>query len=312
MWKVDEVEWIDIELTSFCNISCGGCFRVVSKYADKLLNKEFLSLETIKKRFKKQSFPNIKIINFCGSIDEPTTHKQFFEIIDFFKEWNCHINIATNGSTRTENWWSRLGNSLKETSHNVTWGIDGSDELSEVYRQGSNFSKVEKNYKAFNDAGGSSIWQFIVFEHNEHQHEIAKKKASDEGFKSFKTIYSHRTVGPVKAVKHQIEETPYIECKYLAQKRIFVNHSGNVIPCCNLNSETLEWTAGRENTTRYGDVLNEAGGKLAINLEYNALEDIIEGDVFEEIVDSWKDLSIPKCYQTCKKKKHDKFIKEER
>ena len=309
MWKAKQIEWIDIELTSFCNISCQGCFRVISKYADDINNKQVLSYDLIKKRFKKEDFPNIKIINFCGSVDEPTTHPEFFAILEYFKQWNCHINIATNGSTKTDQWWARVGDLLKDTSHAVTWGIDGADSTSELYRVGSNFLKVQKNFRAFIKAGGCAIWQFIVFEHNEHQHEDAKQLATAEGFSSFKTIYSHRKVGP-KAVENKIEETPYIDCKYLAQQRIFVNHMGNVIPCCHLNSETLEWAAGRNNLTSYGDMLNDEGGKLAINLEYNTLEEIVEGDVFNNIVDSWKDFSIPKCYQTCKKKKHDKFIKE--
>ena len=310
MWKANNVEWIDIELTSFCNIRCEGCFRVISKYSNKINNKEILSLEIIKKRFKKELFPKIKIINFCGSVDEPTTHPQFFEIIDFFKDWKCHINIATNGSTRTEQWWIKLANVLKDTSHNVTWGIDGSDKLSEVYRQGSNFNKVQKNYKAFIKAGGSAIWQFIVFEHNQHQHEKAKEIATKEGFSNFKTIYSHRKNIQSKHVKKKKEETIEIECKYLKQQRIFINHNGNVIPCCHLNSEMLEWNVGRDNITRFGEIVNKNMGTLATNLKYNDIDEIIEGDFFNDIVKSWPNREIPKCVSTCKKKKHDIFIKE--
>ena len=80
MWSSNTLEWIDIELTSFCNIKCKGWFRVQSSQADKILNKTYINLETIKEKFKKEMFPNIKILNFCGSVDEPTTHPQFFEI----------------------------------------------------------------------------------------------------------------------------------------------------------------------------------------------------------------------------------------
>ena len=153
MWNLNTIEWLDIELTSFCNIACKGCFREVSKYSDKILNKEYLSLDTIKERFKKEDFPAIKIINFCGSVDEPTSHPQFFKIIEYFADWNAHINIATNGSLRTAPWWAKLAGILPE-SHQVTWGIDGTDETSEVYRVGSKFVKVEQNYKAFIGAGG--------------------------------------------------------------------------------------------------------------------------------------------------------------
>ena len=168
MWTTDTLEWIDIELTSFCNIKCKGCFRVQSDYADQILNKTYLDINTIRDKFQKEMFPNIKIINFCGSVDEPCSHPQFFEIIKHFADWNCHINIATNGSLRSEKWWTELAGILP-SSHKVVWGIDGSDELSEVYREGSNFKKVEQNYRAFIAAGGRANWQFISFEHNEHQ-----------------------------------------------------------------------------------------------------------------------------------------------
>ena len=41
MWSGDTVEWLDIELTSFCNIDCPGCFRQVKrKVVDDILNKD--------------------------------------------------------------------------------------------------------------------------------------------------------------------------------------------------------------------------------------------------------------------------------
>ena len=40
MWDMDTIEWLDIELTSFCNIECKGCFRVISKHSGEILNRE--------------------------------------------------------------------------------------------------------------------------------------------------------------------------------------------------------------------------------------------------------------------------------
>ena len=53
MWTTDTLEWIDIELTSFCNIRCKGCFRVISNHADKILNKTYLDLDIKRKVLKK-------------------------------------------------------------------------------------------------------------------------------------------------------------------------------------------------------------------------------------------------------------------
>ncbi len=311
MWSTETLEWIDIELTSFCNIRCKGCFRVMSKEADKILNKTYLDLEVIKEKFKKEMFPNIKIINFCGSVDEPTTHPQFFEIIKHFATWGCHINVATNGSLRTSTWWKTLAEIMPE-SHVVTWGIDGSDETSELYREGSNFKKVQQNFRAFIAAGGRAHWQFIVFEHNEHQLEIAKKMAVNEGFKEFKTIISHRKdTGGVKHKKLEVEESPTISCKYGNQKRIFVNHMGNVIPCCHLNSKMLEFAVNDKQKDRFEEILVENNYLNDINLKNVNLDQAIYGKVWTDIKKSWNSNNrIPKCESVCKQNRRDKFIKE--
>ena len=310
-WSSETLEWIDIELTSFCNIKCKGCFRVISKEADKILNKSYIDIDVIRKRFQKEMFPSIKIINFCGSVDEPCSHPQFFEIIKHFADWDCHINIATNGSLRTVKWWTELA-SILPRSHKVVWGIDGSDELSEEYREGSSFKKVQQNYRAFIAAGGRANWQFISFEHNEHQLETARQIAKDEGFSEFKTIISHRKdSGGVKHKKVKAQESPCISCKYSNQKRIFVNHMGNVIPCCHLNSKMLEFAVNPKPKDRFEEILVEEDYMNDINLANVSLDEAMNGKVWTEIQNSWtSDDRISKCVSTCKENNRDKFIKE--
>lgn len=313
MWSSETLEWIDIELTSFCNIRCKGCFRVLSKESDKILNKEYIDINVIKEKFQKEMFPNIKIINFCGSVDEPCTHPDFFEIVKHFSDWNCHINIATNGSLRTESWWADLAKILPK-SHRVTWGIDGVDEISEIYREGSRFEKVQKNYRSFISAGGQANWQFIVFEHNEHQLEEAKEKAKAEGFKDFKTIISHRK--DTNEIKHKKLESnndtqPCISCKYANQKRIFVNHMGNVIPCCHLNAKMLEYSVTNTIKDKFEKVLETSNYVNDINLKNVTIDQAITGEVFNKIIDSWNDdEKITRCVQVCQLKDRDQFIKE--
>ena len=190
MWHKDTVEWIDIELTSFCNIECPGCLR--QEMRDKvgpLLNKSYITLEDLKKWIPSGYLPNLKNINFCGSVDEPTTHPEFIDIVDYFLDFT-DINVATNGSTRTIKFWKELGNRRISTF----FGVDGIDQKSlEQYRIGSNFKKVQRNWRAFIKAGGNATWQFIVFEHNEHLLKQAEQMSKDEGFNRFRTIWSHRS-----------------------------------------------------------------------------------------------------------------------
>lgn len=98
-----------------------------------------------------------------------------------------------------------------------------------------------------------------------------------------------------------------IDCKYKKQKRIFINHRGNVIPCCHLNSEMMEWSAGKPTGSRFVDVLNDNGGELSINLDYNEIDEAMEGEVWDAIIESWNDVPLEKCYQTCKLKDQDIF-----
>ena len=189
MWNKNTIEWIDIELTSFCNIKCPGCLR--QEMYDKvgpLLNKSYIKFKDLKKWIPKGYLPILKIINFCGSVDEPTTHPEFIDIVDYFSGF-ANINVATNGSTRTVKFWEELGG----RKISVFFGIDGIDQESlEKYRVGSSFKKVQENWRAFIKAGGNATWQFIIFDHNEHLIEHAENMSKVEGFKRFRKIYSHR------------------------------------------------------------------------------------------------------------------------
>ena len=197
MWNNKTIEWLDIELTSFCNIDCPGCFRQIKrKVVNHILDTEMLSFEKLRKWITPKEFPKLKLVNFCGSIDEPTLHPELLDIVKYFNEHSVSINISSNGSTKTEKFWHDLG----KEKVSVFFGVDGIDQKSlEKYRVGANFKKLQKNWRAFINAGGKATWQFIVFEHNEYLLEDAKKIADEEGFDNFRAVsYTHLTL-PTKA-----------------------------------------------------------------------------------------------------------------
>jgi len=190
MWHKNNIEWIDIELTNFCNIKCPGCLRQeMNDKISNILNTSYIKLSDLQKWIPPTYLPNLKLVNFCGSVDEPTTHPQFLDIVDYFLDFT-NINIATNGSTKTIKFWKELG----RRGVSVFFGLDGIDQESlEKYRVGSSFKKIQENWRVFIKAGGRATWQFIVFEHNKHLIDQAKRISKDEGFVKFRTIYSHRT-----------------------------------------------------------------------------------------------------------------------
>ena len=305
MWSGETVEWIDIELTSFCNIDCRGCFRQVKREkVNDILDKDMLTLKQIKKWINRKTFPNCKLINFCGSIDEPTLHPEIIEILNHFDGVN--INISSNGSTKTKKFWTMLG----EKKISVFFGIDGIDQKSlEKYRIGSNFKKVQENFRAFINAGGKATWQFIVFEHNEHLIKDAKRMAKEEGFSDFRLIYSHRNENQEsKKIKRNEEQN--IICKYGEQKRIFISHTGVLLPCCFLNSEFLQSYATNEHYTDFQHLFKNTGDVLFNSLKYNEANEIIDGELFSSVVNSWSNKPISRCWTTCKQAKQDVFLGE--
>ena len=69
MWSKDTIEWIDIELTSFCNIECPGCLRqVMNDKVGHILNKSYTKLEDLKLWIPKGYLPNLKKISFKSDI----------------------------------------------------------------------------------------------------------------------------------------------------------------------------------------------------------------------------------------------------
>ena len=63
-----------------------------------------------------------------------------------------------------------------------------------LYRQNVNWDNVERNMRAFIDAGGRARWDFIIFGHNEHQVEEAEALAESWGVERFQKKKSARFI----------------------------------------------------------------------------------------------------------------------
>jgi len=129
----------------------------------------------------------------CGNYGDPIVAKDTLEVLRYFRQTNKDIRLSmnTNGSARTEEWWAELAEILKPNGH-VIFSIDGLEDTNHRYRRNTNWDKIISNVKAFIDAGGKARWEYIVFEHNEHQIESARKYASTLGFENFQVKKTSR------------------------------------------------------------------------------------------------------------------------
>lgn len=89
--------------------------------------------------------------------------------------------MNTNGGARSKHWWAEIA----KTVNYVIFSIDGLKDTNHIYRQNVNWDILMDSVVSFISNGGIAIWDFIVFKHNQHQIEEAKKLSEKLGFKKF-------------------------------------------------------------------------------------------------------------------------------
>jgi MoaA/NifB/PqqE/SkfB family radical SAM enzyme len=196
LYNYSEVRQVHLEVTDLCNASCPMCPRNISGGEDNpLLSKSQLSLNDIKIIFKQEFIRQLDSIFMCGNYGDAITAKDTKEIFSYFYQSNSKIKLSlhTNGGARTPEWWSELPIAMGK-NHDVIFGIDGLEDTNHIYRQGVNWNKLIANVQEFIKYGGNASWEFLVFEHNEHQVEEAEKLSKKIGFKRFRVKKSSRFI----------------------------------------------------------------------------------------------------------------------
>ena len=134
---------------------------------------------------------NLERLSMCGNYGDPILNPDLKSLIDYCRSINpdCSTIIHTNGGARSERWWRSLAEYpwLK-----VRFGIDGLEDTNHLYRRRVRWDLLERNYRAFIDAGGVAEWKMIVFGHNQHQVEECRQRAIDEGFSNFSYVVTNR------------------------------------------------------------------------------------------------------------------------
>jgi len=247
--NINDITSLELELTSRCNAACPLCPRTNLDFSSILDHKREITIENLKQWLPKEILINVKELILKGTFSDPLISRHIVEIIEWFNS-NTNveqINIYTNGSLRNKNFWQWLAKTLPVKS-TVTFAIDGLEDTHSIYRVNTDYNKIIENAKIFIENGVTARWQFIIFKHNEHQVEDAKKLAKELGFKKFITFYNDR-VGESEFVlqnnsddgltrdterKNIIESISkkIVKCTSLSNKRIYINWDGEVFPCC--------------------------------------------------------------------------------
>lgn len=257
--NLDEIEEIQIDHTSRCNLACPQCARTdPTGGRNSNLDLVDLSVEQYKLIFTPFIGKQIRIFH-CGNYGDALASPTFDETFNWCLDNGFTTNtIVTNGSLRNTEWWANFG----KLGAKVVFSVDGLEDTNNIYRVNSNFAKIISNIEAFCNAGGRARWDFILFNHNKHQVEDAKALATRLGVEEFNVkittrfakeskyttkIGSKTTViddnnNTTKKVFDTIikdfgdfkkyADTTVISCKYKKSKTIFIDFDTRVWPCC--------------------------------------------------------------------------------
>jgi len=187
MYRYEDVKVVHLEVTQRCQAACPMCDRNMNGGADNphITNAE-LSLEDCKRIFKPEFIQQLKTMFMCGNLGDPIVARDTLEIFKYFREHNPNmwLSMNTNAGAKDETWWRELAKVFGRMGA-VIFSVDGLSDTNHLYRQNVVWDNVERNMRAFIDAGGRARWDYIIFAHNEHQVEEAEALANSWGCEKF-------------------------------------------------------------------------------------------------------------------------------
>lgn len=336
---VDAPKKIQFELSSMCNALCLGCVRTDNDNFNRskplVPKKQLVSVETIVKLLSSQPMATVHTLEFCGTIDEPLMHPDFFEILEqaFIINPDYKIIIHTNASVRSAADWAKLATILAKfkSPHKVSFSIDGIGETHEFYRQQTSYEKILENAQAFINAGGTAVWQFLIFPWNKHQVDEASKLSEQMKFSGFITRIDRSIVSGVgseevinRKVKNRIATVDWftdtvddliatyaevdkvnIFCETKKESQYFVSYDSRLWPCCFIPNGFFQTAPVKTEFLKkrlydnYGEDFND--------MTVHSIEKIVQSKFFSnDLVESWDNPvgigpcgKITRCAETC-------------
>ena len=194
----------NIETSTRCTLRCPQCARA-ALYADKSTRK----YKDIRNRIDSGSDLSLKSaelllqffkqgIMLCGSISDPVVWPNFIDFLKLKKEKYADrkLRIYTAASQKNIEWYKTA---FELSDDSITWifGLDGLPGTSEKYRIGQNSQLILDAMILARSLNIDVDWQYLVFTHNVHQIDDARKIAKENGI-NLLLMKSDRTGGGVE------------------------------------------------------------------------------------------------------------------
>lgn len=321
------IKRIHLELTERCQAACPLCARTVITEKGpidnpKLISAE-LSLSDIQQILPPSLIKQLESIMLCGNYGDPIVAKDCLNIIRYFRTENKNIFLSmhTNGGARDVHWWEELAILMGMRSR-VTFSVDGLSDTNHIYRRNVSWEKIEQAMQAYSNIGAPFNWHFLIFKHNEHQIEQARKKAKELNceiiFKKTSRFYHVMNNETVDVIKfrdntklelptnpeyvnkyiNKNEEDNVIQCEVKPRKEIFISARGLILPCCYIGSVMYR------NNNSWGNTIQDLiEDENKINAFKRPISEIIKDSFIKSLPEKWKSCEPKVCAEYCGKKR---------
>jgi len=196
MYNYENIKTIHLENTQNCQASCPMCDRNQNGGAlNPHIDLSELTLDDAKRIFEPEFIAQLNTMYMCGNLGDPIVARDTLEIFKYFREHNPNmwLSMNTNAGAKNEQWWQELAAVLGRMG-TVIFSVDGLRDTNHIYRQGVSWDAVERSMRAFITAGGRARWDFLIFEHNQHQVDEAEQLSKKLGFEKFQAKKTGRFI----------------------------------------------------------------------------------------------------------------------
>lgn len=197
----------NIETSTRCTLRCPQCTRISLQHP-KNTNRYKEIKQRITNGFDLEISEAEKLLKFfsdglmlCGSLSDPVFWPNFFDFLRLTNNYpNSVIQIHTAASQQNLEWYKKA---FRLCHKNIIWrfGIDGMTDTGPIYRVGQNTSLMFETMMLAKSMNISVQWQFIIFEHNQHQINEAKNFSKINNIEIL-FVKSNRVGGSVTVPNH--------------------------------------------------------------------------------------------------------------
>ena len=286
--KFSQNKSINLDITTICTLQCPACFRQTDT---------FRSSKSIYHEMTMDEFTKISNyftrIEFCGTIGDPTFHRNFIDMLKICYEKGIEVEVATSASHKSLEWYEKAFNACPTALW--VFGLDGLPEESHNYRINQDGKKLFDAMLIGRKVGIKLEWQYLIFNFNENSIDKAKKLAEKNNINL--TVWKTKRHGKGLTPSYEFinDVSSNTKAKTITPRCLNgrdLGHSamGYITPCCWFGDVNVE--------KKYPDLCNE---KTKIeNVE--KIEDIFETKGwkdYEYFLSYNQDKAYPICWNKC-------------